>query len=383
MIDWLALWGVTQAVGFVFKPILEYLAKDTAKDYVKDFFKSCLSNVLPLPNSQQTEKQQETLKIVTGKAITEFLKLIQQELEDADLEYIQIQQYNLSLEEFIKDQQVAEALGQVFIDQNSLNTKLLKERWQKLEVGKTFLPNAFNWEQVAKRYQKKVKAIIQETPELREILNSQNLEKLAEAVPVQPEFDLIKYQEGILEQYGNLKLESLDTTGCAYKILKSRAENDKNPSVRCAAVEELGQGYTDHPETLNILKSCAENDESSSVRYVAVEELGQGYTDHPETLNILKSCAENDESSSVRYAAVQELAQGWKDEPSMFEFLQDRALHDPFKHGHGFQNSPREFALKTIVKNYPNHPQTLPLLRDRAENDPDEQLRTWANKQLE
>ena len=33
MFDWLALWGVTQAVGFVFKPILEDLAKDAAKDW--------------------------------------------------------------------------------------------------------------------------------------------------------------------------------------------------------------------------------------------------------------------------------------------------------------------------------------------------------------
>ena len=32
MIDWLVIWGVTQGVGFVFKPILEDLAKDAAKD---------------------------------------------------------------------------------------------------------------------------------------------------------------------------------------------------------------------------------------------------------------------------------------------------------------------------------------------------------------
>ena len=85
--DFLVLWGVTQAVGFVFKPILEEVAKDAAKEYVKDFFKSCLSNVLRLP-------EKEPLQIATGKAMTELLKLIQQELEDADLEYIEIIQYN-------------------------------------------------------------------------------------------------------------------------------------------------------------------------------------------------------------------------------------------------------------------------------------------------
>jgi len=31
MIEWLEIWGVTSAVGFLFKPILEDLAKDAAK----------------------------------------------------------------------------------------------------------------------------------------------------------------------------------------------------------------------------------------------------------------------------------------------------------------------------------------------------------------
>ncbi|WP_413167327.1 NACHT domain-containing protein [Capilliphycus salinus ALCB114379] len=255
MIDWLALWGVTQAVGFVFKPILQDLAKDAAKDYVKDFFKSCLSNVLRLP-------EKEPLQIATGKAITEFLKLIQQELEDADLEYIEIQQYKLSVEEFIKDKEVAEALGETFIDQSSLNAKFLKERWQKLEVGKKFLPDEFDWEKIAKRYQRQVKAIIQETPELREILDSQNLAKLADAVPVQPEFDLIKHQEGIRERYGNLKLENLDTTGYAYNALKLWRIFMPQNVRECQ--EYLPQVYEIPKEYFRQLKERGELDENLS-----------------------------------------------------------------------------------------------------------------------
>ena len=65
--DWLAIWGVTQAVGFVFKPILEDLAKDAAKDYAKDFFKTSLGNVIKgLTNKEPLQK-------ATGKAIKEFL----------------------------------------------------------------------------------------------------------------------------------------------------------------------------------------------------------------------------------------------------------------------------------------------------------------------
>lgn len=43
MLDWLVVWGVTQAAGFVFKPILEDLAKDATKDWAKDLLKGCLN----------------------------------------------------------------------------------------------------------------------------------------------------------------------------------------------------------------------------------------------------------------------------------------------------------------------------------------------------
>ncbi|MGB3405352.1 MAG: HEAT repeat domain-containing protein [Microcoleaceae cyanobacterium] len=256
--DLLVLWGVTQAVGFLFKPILEELAKDAAKDYIKDFFKSCLSNVLRLP-------EKEPLQIATGKAITEFLKLIQQELEDADLDNITILQYRYSLEEFIKNKQVAEILGGTFTT-DSIDTRTLRQIWQQLQ-SKT-LPNEFSWEQVSKRYRKKVKAIIQEIPELREILDSQNLDKIAEAVAVQPDFDLNRHQEGILEKYGNLNLESLDTTGCAYNTLK--LWNIFVPQNVRECQEYLPQVYEIPKEYFRQLKERGEID-----RDVSIEELEQ------------------------------------------------------------------------------------------------------------
>jgi hypothetical protein len=66
MVDWLLVWGVTQAAGFVFKPILEDLVKESAKDYTKDFFKDCLKKVIHLP-------EPDALKEVSGKALKEFL----------------------------------------------------------------------------------------------------------------------------------------------------------------------------------------------------------------------------------------------------------------------------------------------------------------------
>lgn len=88
MVDLLVVWGVMQAVGFVFRPILVDLAKDAAKDFAKDFFKDSLKSVLRLPS-------QEPLQVAAGKAIKEFLQLVQQELEDADLDAKEIQQQYL------------------------------------------------------------------------------------------------------------------------------------------------------------------------------------------------------------------------------------------------------------------------------------------------
>ncbi len=211
--DWLAFWGVTQAVGFVFKPILEDYAKDYAKDYTKDFFKTSLDNVI------QGLTNQAPLQKATGKAIKEFLQLVQQELEDADFDESQLKQYTQPLKIFIKNQTVAATLGSAFQDDiKILDTKTLATIWNQINPP---LPDNFNWETLAKRYLKKAKAIRMESDELQKILDSQNLDKLAnQAIEIKPEFDLEKYQEGIREEYSNLKLESLDTSGYAYNELK-------------------------------------------------------------------------------------------------------------------------------------------------------------------
>jgi len=216
MVDWLAVWGVANAVGFVFKPILEDIAKDAAKDYTKDFFKDCLKSFLRLP-------KKEPLDIAAGKALKEFLQLVQQELEDADLPEGELQLYTKPLKHFINNKAVKEILGSAFNnDCQVLDTGTLAKTWNDLNLRS--LPNEFDWEPVAKRYLKKVKAIIRDSDELRSLLDSHNLEAAQESIKeiagIPTDFDLNRYREGIQEQYGNLKLESLDTSGYAYNELK-------------------------------------------------------------------------------------------------------------------------------------------------------------------
>ncbi|HEY9891657.1 MAG TPA: NACHT domain-containing protein, partial [Candidatus Sericytochromatia bacterium] len=213
MVDLLVAWGVTQAVGFVFKPILEDLAKDSAKDWAKDLFKDSLKNVIRLPTK-------EPLDIAAGKALKEFLQLVQDELEDAELSEEQLKNYIKPLKQFIKDKSVKEILGSAFKDDcQAVDTKTLTKIWYQLNL--LSLPDEFSWERVAKKYLKKVKAIVRESDELRSILDSQNIEAIQqntkELAGIVPEFDLRRYQEGLQERYSNLNLDSLDATTYDYR----------------------------------------------------------------------------------------------------------------------------------------------------------------------
>jgi predicted NACHT family NTPase len=213
MLDWLAVWGVTSAVGLVFKPILEDLAKDATKDWAKDLIKGCLTNVVQLPSK-------EPIDIAAGKALKEFLQLVQDELEDADLSEAELKKYIKPLKQFIKDKSVREILGSAFRDDcQVLDAAMLAKSWNRLNL--LSLPDKFEWKQVGKRYLKKVKAIIRESDELRAILDSQKLEGIEqntkELAGIVPEFDLRRYQEGLREKYANLNLDSLDTTVYDYR----------------------------------------------------------------------------------------------------------------------------------------------------------------------
>ncbi|MEH2123212.1 HEAT repeat domain-containing protein [Nostoc sp.] len=262
MLDWLAIWGVTQAAGLIFKPILEDLAKDAAKDWAKDLLKGIPGNILE-------KLKKEDIEIAAGKALKEFLQLVQEDLKGGELSEDEIKKYTQPIKQFIKNQEVKEVLGNAFKDNNpAIDTNRLQEIWDKINVSNP-LPDDFNWKRVAKKYLQKVKEIIQGIPELREILDSQNLDKIKDILEGNAQkittFDLVKYQEGIRECYGNLKLDSLDTSGYAYNELKLwrifTAQNVRETHQVLAQVHELPK------EHLRRLR------ESEQVEAVELEEL--------------------------------------------------------------------------------------------------------------
>ncbi|WP_341528276.1 HEAT repeat domain-containing protein [Nostoc sp. UHCC 0302] len=217
--EWFTTWVAGKAFGFLVKTIIsEEFVKDLVKDYAKDFFKSIFNNAVT------ASFKREPLDKAVVMAVTEFLQLMQQDLKDGDRSEDEIKESTQPIKQFLKHQEVKEILGTAFKhDCQVINTKRLEEIWYQLNPSCSLLED-FNWKRVGKKYLQKVKEIIREVPELREILDSWNLEKIrentTEIAGIIPAFDLKRYQEGIRECYGNLKLDSLDTSGYAYNELK-------------------------------------------------------------------------------------------------------------------------------------------------------------------
>jgi hypothetical protein len=214
--DWLVIWGVAKAAGLFAKPILEEFAKDTGKDFAKDFFKDGLKKVIHLP-------EPNILKEAYGKALKEFLQLMEQELVNVDCREEQIREYIEPLKQFVRREDVAAILGTAFeLNCKSIDTRILNQAWA--EITSPSLPDDFDWELVSKLYVRSIKKIINESEKLRSIHAVQAQISTAESIGnlagIAPEFNLRTYAEGLQEQYGTVKLESLDTTGVYYSDLK-------------------------------------------------------------------------------------------------------------------------------------------------------------------
>ncbi|QKQ74469.1 HEAT repeat domain-containing protein [Nostoc sp. TCL240-02] len=273
MPNFLVIWGVTQAAGLIFKPILEDLAKDAAKDWAKDLLKGIPGNILE-------KLKKEDIEIAAGKALKEFLQLVQEDLKGGELSEDEIKKYTQPIKQFLKVQEVKEILGNAFKDNNpAIDTNRLQEIWDKLNVSNP-LPDDFNWKRVAKKYLQKVKEIIQGIPELRDIHDSQNLDKIKDILEGNAQkittFDLVKYQEGIRERYGNLKLDSLDTSGYAYNELKLwrifTAQNVRETHQVLAQVHELPKEH---------LRRLRENDQVEAVELEELERHKRVYIEQP------------------------------------------------------------------------------------------------------
>ncbi|MEH1775283.1 HEAT repeat domain-containing protein [Nostoc sp.] len=273
MLDWLAIWGVTQAAGLIFKPILEDLAKDAAKDWAKDLLKG-------IPGKIFQKLKKEDIEIAAGKALKEFLQLMQQQLKvRCKLAEIEIKEYTKDIKKFISDKSVTEILGQAFdINCESLDTKTLEDSWNKLQLKP--LPSKFNWQSFTEQYFTQVQELLLDSKDLHHILELQKLSDIEintkEIAGVIVDFNLVKYQEGIRERYGNLKLDTLDTSGYAYNELKLwrifTAQNVRETHQVLAQVHELPKEH---------LRRLRQSDQVEAVELEELERHKRVYFEQP------------------------------------------------------------------------------------------------------
>ncbi|MBD2211398.1 HEAT repeat domain-containing protein [Nostoc linckia FACHB-104] len=216
------------------------------------------------------------------------------------------------------------------------------------------------------------------------------LEGLARSFPDHSDIKLILKQSGTYDDDSNVRIVAVQELARSFSddpdtkiLLQERTIYDESAGVRCAAMEELVRSFKDDPHTKSILKQRAIQDDNKYVRRVAVEELVRSFKDDPDTKSLLKHHATQDNSASVRGAALEELARSFQDDRDLFEIYYNCAVNDPFEIQPDYEGNPRRIALQILVKHFPQHPYTLPLLRDRAANDPDEQLRDFAQNQLQ
>jgi hypothetical protein len=188
------------------------VAKDVAKSYVGQCFQSVFSAIYKKP-----------LAVATGQALKELLELlelIQNELLDADLEREQLEDWVADVRLFVRHKDVPPAIGALFLDPDyQLDPAVLARAWQAVKVKHT-LPDGFSWQRIAKRLARKTEEIRQSSSELRDtfqlLASARMSEGIKELVGLPPDFDLETYREALVERFGNLKFDMLDTTGAYY-----------------------------------------------------------------------------------------------------------------------------------------------------------------------
>ena len=191
------------------------LAKDATRDLFKDFCKDSLKSVFRL-------KKDEWAK-ATGKAVAEFLDQFEQELVGSGKDVTACRSYTDSLTQFTRNPYVRQAIGGTIHDPSAdLDSESLKRIWA--ELGLLQLPGDFHWHKLCRRYLNKVRVMIRELPEVREMLDSLCLQRLTDQLCEQPptgiDFEISQYREAMCKRYGRLKLEELDSTSHDIQPLK-------------------------------------------------------------------------------------------------------------------------------------------------------------------
>jgi hypothetical protein len=165
-LDWLFIWGVTQATGALVKPVLEDFAEDVVNDSAKEYVKRCFGNVFKPLQKDAHEK-------ALGKALKELVQLIDDELRNAGVPESQTEAWAGDVKQFRRAEALQTALRQAFEASNSaVDGALLKQGWRQLpEISP--LPPDFSWDYVAESFSRRLRSLRQQDSDLRQVLQTQ------------------------------------------------------------------------------------------------------------------------------------------------------------------------------------------------------------------
>ncbi|WP_414583749.1 NACHT domain-containing protein, partial [Scytonema sp. PCC 10023] len=243
-------WGISSTIGFVFKTVLEELAREELQEYTKTFFQKTF------PTLQELQVQ-DKLELAFGQALKELLQLVQDELENADCSDAEIKQYIYPLKKFIRHRIVLVELGKPF-GAGICHADSFAKTWCELNLKP--LPDEFAWEEIIKRYIKQVNAIRKESHDLHTLFNlpnkaiEQNRKENAASVPNFGLFDLEDYRKTIEKTYGYLKLDSFATDGYSYKLKLEKMFVPQNVREVQEAFPQVYERPKEHLERLERLK---------------------------------------------------------------------------------------------------------------------------------
>ncbi|MBW4578662.1 MAG: HEAT repeat domain-containing protein [Tildeniella nuda ZEHNDER 1965/U140] len=163
--------------------------------------------------------------------------------------------------------------------------------------------------------------------------------------------------------------------------LQDLVQQADHPDVRGEAVRAIARHYRSDSQVILWLRNLVEND-SPFLRVAAVGAIVENYGNDPQTMPWLQDLIRRNNHADVQWVAVA-IGKNFSQLPGVFELLCYVAQNELSQQKALLSPSPRQEALEALLTQYSTHPKTLELLRDRAINDPDEQLREWAQQQLE
>src|SRR5262245_49965654 len=210
---------VETLLGVTLATFAQEIFKDFIKDLIKDPPKEALYNKLGQKLSKSPE---QFLLDALVNALRALLQPFEDELLDNGMTEEQVKELAPRIKQFLDGREVKTAIWLAFTESDSsVDDNLLADGWRRMPDAPA-LPKDFSWSYVAKSFTRAIRRLLEQDPELREILAAQADAETSLATRrmagLPPEYDLEGYRESLLEYHGNLKLELLDATGSNYRV---------------------------------------------------------------------------------------------------------------------------------------------------------------------